>query len=454
MKKNKGITLIALIITIVIMLILLGLGTKIIVDNKIFTKTQIAVNKTNNRIKNDDAETNYLLGELDNTKQKQCSHISIKMQLTHQDIEIPTDTTKYTLTSENVPIPTGYYYVGGTKDTGIVISDSANDANKGDSHEVANTLQGNQFVWVPVLQNQKIKIDIVADQTITSLELIDPNGKTITTPTPSGKTYTASVDPTINGIYMLKAETAEEKNTVALEVYTLYARGFDTTLEEIKASADQNEISVEERLTWYYSENTFYIDNYNISDTTVSLYKNSVDKYGGFYIARYEAGCEIARTNESDTTDTVYSKQNMYPYNYISQTDSITKAATIASGKTSVTAGLINAAGWNRTLHWLLEKQKVTENEIVSNSTSWGNYYESKFSFIGKYSLDFVSFSETSVAMEKPENEAYLLGTGVSNYTCKNNIYDLGGNLGEWTTEGTDTTSVGYYVVYRGRFIT
>ena len=49
-----------------------------------------------------------------------------------------------------IPLPDNFYYVGGTKSEGIVISDNPADAGKGTSWEVAQTLQGNQFVWVPV----------------------------------------------------------------------------------------------------------------------------------------------------------------------------------------------------------------------------------------------------------------------------------------------------------------
>ena len=51
---------------------------------------------------------------------------------------------------DGVKIPDGFYYVGGTKEEGIVISDNIEDMNEGTSYEVAKTLQGNQFVWVPV----------------------------------------------------------------------------------------------------------------------------------------------------------------------------------------------------------------------------------------------------------------------------------------------------------------
>ena len=66
-----------------------------------------------------------------------------------EDSEIPEE-PDYPTEVEGVTIPDGFYYVGGTKSEGIVISDNEADAGKGTSHEVAQTLQGNQFVWIPV----------------------------------------------------------------------------------------------------------------------------------------------------------------------------------------------------------------------------------------------------------------------------------------------------------------
>ena len=56
-----------------------------------------------------------------------------------------------------IPLPDNFYYVGGTKSDGIVISDNPADAGRGTSHEVAQTLQGNQFVWVPVENEEYFK---------------------------------------------------------------------------------------------------------------------------------------------------------------------------------------------------------------------------------------------------------------------------------------------------------
>ena len=44
-----------------------------------------------------------------------------------------------------VPLPSGFYYVGGDYDTGLVISDK-----QGDTLDASGTSMGNQFVWIPV----------------------------------------------------------------------------------------------------------------------------------------------------------------------------------------------------------------------------------------------------------------------------------------------------------------
>ena len=56
-----------------------------------------------------------------------------------------------------IPLPDGFSYVGGKKSEGIVISDASEDAGKGTSWEVAQTLQGNQFVWIPVDNDEYFK---------------------------------------------------------------------------------------------------------------------------------------------------------------------------------------------------------------------------------------------------------------------------------------------------------
>ena len=463
MRREKGITLIALIITIVVMLILVAVSINILVNSNLIGHAEKTGDAYAGAIKNEENLGNdgiTINGQKYATIDDYINHnpmstIKINMEVTHQDTAVTADGTKIKSIEHGVPIPVGYNYVTGEKNTGVVIQDDTTS---------------DQFVWVPVLQNQKIKIEITAEEEITEIELLDPTGTQITTPAQSGKTYTASVEPTRNGVYKLTAKTANDVNEKIMYVSTLYAQDafvtkemFRNRVQQMMQQQNKTEAEILATLPGVGENPTIdtaypifanrmapqYTDNADTPEATVTLYKNSVNKYGGFYIARYEAGSANPRTSSSGTTDTVLSQANKHPYIYINQTDSITKAAEMNNGKTNVTAGLINGAAWDRTLNWILEtNSNMNLADINKDSTSWGNYYNSKFNFTGKYSTDNgKNFTDATASTEKPENSTYLLGTGVTDYTNKNNIYDFAGNCWEWTTESDSSA----YRVNRGR---
>ena len=454
MKRNKGITLIALIITIIVMLILVAVSVNILIKSNLIGTAEKTVNKYKTASEEENSGVIEINGKKYNSIEdyidnKTLPTIKIKMEVTHEDTAVTADGTKIKSIEHGVPIPVGYKYVEGEKNTGVVIEDETSK---------------DQFVWVPVLQNQKIKIEITAEEPITSVELLDPTGTEIETPAPTGKTYIESVNLTRNGEYKLTVKTAKETNESLLYVSTLYAQDFFISREQFRKMVEQ--IATEENKTEteileslpgvgenptidtaypiYVKTMTLeYIDNVGTAEEIVTLYKNSVNKYGGFYIARYEAGSESKRTESSGTADTVLSQANKYPYNYISQTESITKAATINNGKTNVTASLINGAAWDRTLNWILEtNSNMSLTDINEDSTSWGNYFNSQFNFTGKYSTDDgKNFTDVTISTQKPKKDSYSLGTGVTEYTKRNNIYDLAGNCWEWTTESSSSST-------------
>ena len=81
------------------------------------------------------------------------------------------------------------------------------------------------------------------------------------------------------------------------------------------------------------------------------------------------------------------------------------------------------------------ESGDKTKEEIL-NSKSWGNYKDSTFEYIdNKGSLT-----------TKEEGNSERIPTGSSEYTIANNIYDLAGNVYEWTVENHST----HYRTYRG----
>ena len=489
-KQQKGITLIALVVTIIILLILAGVSIAMLTGNNgVLTQAKSAkentrVGEVQEKVKlaaqaaltdnlgngiekekfQEELNNMFTQGEqvgleYDETNKKYTvtvdkyevevsnmgavgeakeATIQAKLTLTYKNTEQKAGENVAKVVDKNVPIPTNFYYVGGTKDTGVVISDNSADENQG----VDSNLSGNQFVWVPVNQNQKLQIDVTSKDDISSISLKDPFGEEKLTESNVGKTYNKKdQEPTINGTYSLTITTTTGKTkTTKLAVHSLYKRDFwkaidvdlsRTTIEaELKEMAKKQGFSsledyaksvnfetVEKMIEVYTNYKKQSIEEYkNYTDNDTN--QESVNNYGGFYIARYEAGDGDAngtpRSDSSSKSNTVVSKKGAIVYNYISQTDSITRAESMYSGKSK----LISGAGWDRTLNWLIETKAKTENEVFVNSSSWGNYDDSTGNAKTNSGVDNMNYTTG-------RNEAWKA----------NNVYDLAGNVGDWTTE-------------------
>ena len=490
LKNTKGITLIALVVTIIILLILAGVSIAMLTGNNgVLTQAKSAkentrVGEVQEKVKlaaqaaltanlgngiekekfQEELNNMFTQGEqvgleYDETNKKYTvtvdkyevevsnmgavgeakeAVIQAKLTLTYKNTEQKAGENVAKVVDKNVPIPTNFYYVGGTKDTGVVISDNSADENQG----VDSNLSGNQFVWVPVNQNQKLQIDVTSKDDISSISLKDPFGEEKLTESNVGKTYNKKdQEPTINGTYSLTITTTTGKTkTTKLAVHSLYKQDFwkaiDIDLSRITIEAELKEMAKEQgfsSLEDYAKSMNFetvekMIEVYtNYKKQSIEEYKNytdndtnqeSVNNYGGFYIARYEAGDGDAngtpRSDSSSKSNTVVSKKGAIVYNYISQTDSITRAESMYSGKSK----LISGAGWDRTLNWLIETKAKTENEVFVNSSSWGNYDDS-----------------TGNAKTNSGYGNLNYRTGRNEAWKANNIYDLAGNVRDWTTE-------------------
>ena len=185
-----------------------------------------------------------------------------------------------------------------------------------------------------------------------------------------------------------------------------------------------NEITKEDFTTEESTDEMYYepIGNGRTVDETKEaniqevqkMYK-SVKTYRGFYIGRYETGIEenTARTSESDISSTPVIKKNQYLYNYItwgkSMTDETGGAAQIARSMYE-NSTLCYGVQWDAIMRWI--NQDTSINYVLEDSSTKGNYDES----------------------------GNLIKTGnYEEYQIKN-IYDLAGNVAEWTMESYGTT--------------
>ena len=172
----------------------------------------------------------------------------------------------------------------------------------------------------------------------------------------------------------------------------------------------------------------------------------SVYENGGFYIGKYEVGIgeDTYRNYGTDYStehpidETPVIQQDKYVYNWVrcSQAQELSESLAVG-GKTS---SLMFGIQWDLVLAYL-EESGVSENDLKVNSSSWGNYSNVAFNITrGKYSTDYgANYTTVNGTYQKPESSV-LLTTGATKRNSKMNIYDLAGNVWEWTLEkSTDT---------------
>ena len=213
---------------------------------------------------------------------------------------------------EGVPVPKGFTYKEGTKDTGLVIQDE----------------KGNEFVWVPATESTYRK------------------------------------DTSFPGVTPRRDDTLPN--------------GIDETADVVK--------------------------------------------YGGFYIGRYEAGVPENQTTidgKSISTSNVkgmpVSKKGATVWTHINYTNAKANAESMISNE-YVQTGLITGTAWDATCHWI-EGSLKSINELASlkDSRYYGNY-------------------KNSLAPAN-ENSGTKREAGFSENWKTKNIYDLAGNVWEWTSE-------------------
>ncbi len=172
----------------------------------------------------------------------------------------------------------------------------------------------------------------------------------------------------------------------------------------------------------------------------------SIQKYGGFYIGRYETGNLSKTTAVVQKMNTDIDSQTWYTM--------YEKSKALSGTNDNVTTSMIWGCLWDETLAWLVESgatisdgTTLTYALVGSNSKSWGNYYDNSISYIPAGS-DIPE--ATAVTIENSSDSSNKIPTGSSEYTKANNIYDMAGNVSDWTLEASSTSNRvnrgGYYL--------
>lgn len=384
--KNKGVTLIALAVTIVVMLILAGVTISVLNgENGIVKQAQkakeeskikelkekVRIDIAGKRVENINGELRVSV--LKEILDKYFDNVPVETQITSEtklkakeeygkyemkisDIDVGEITyeTSYTIfkdvNGEQVPIPEGYIVSENSDENivnkGLVISDS----------------RGNEYVWI-----------------------------------------SCTVDSSSNKLQYKRTEWGVEKD------------GTDNS------RAIKDELTLKDIDVTYSKTDTDNGINEEISKEIVAQInaeKESIKKYGGYYIGRYEVG-------KDNKTAVIKAEQEPYVNIKWSKAYELTKGIGGGEGATTY---LCSSYSWDTAINFI-------------QNTTGKNYATSIIGFNGNWKSQEVKDSSGKVI--KPVNTAQRLNTGLTTALC--NIYDMGGNVGEFTTElnpGTSETVV------------
>ena len=380
LRSKKGITLVALIVTVIIMLILTGVAVVAVVGvEKIFGKSiEEAIEKTETSMQNtqeqvDDA--NQLIGIISGEKMPQVDVNEVATQNSTIDGE---------LASYNNPvIPQGFKAINTDSakwefsdedeiewKSGLVIEDGTNDP----------VTKGSQFVWVPV-------------EKYSDFHLIE-----------GYRSKTKESLLTLTTGHIIEAGASKTENLPAN-----FNNGRNALLGTIES---------------------------------VAMYK-SVEKYGGFYIARFEAG--INGIFESTTTDETYkaiqdgsvkpvSKKGVGVWNFVPWSEDAETPGTDGETGNDLSAGAVMLA---RSMYNNPMINSVNTETTVKSTLCYGVQWDAVLNFIDSKYLTGESAIDSLVrdGTGHGNYSGTLAVAGLNDEYVHNNIYDLAGNLYEWTME-------------------
>ena len=304
-NKDRGITLVALVITIIILLILAGIIISSLTNTGIFGRAKESKEKTQaaeaNQAKTlneyEDAVKQYGSASQPTTVKKVADNIG--------SVISATDNTELEDEYGNkIVVPAGFKIVSDsttgnatTVNNGIVIEDATTGATA-----------GSQFVWIPV-----------------------------------GKIYTDT------------AKTDANAKTIELGRYEFDSNGNKSAYSGSYVEEDANDEST--------------LKNWgNTIAKNITTFKNSVTTNGGYYIGRYEARTTTARSSKDDVLTQITEKGTDSVYNYVTQKQAAEQAQNMYNSN-KFTSDLMNSYAWDTATLFLQTcgKEKYSRKTSVNS---------------------------------------------------------------------------------------
>ena len=401
LKESKGITLIALVITIIVLLILAGVTIATLTgDNGILKKAGDA--KTQTEQAKEDENLKIAIAGSYGTDGK-LNLKDLKDNLTNQGIDYDKNNTGFPLEVK----------VNGEKKkidaNGNIIESIQSLKTKGTVFKDTTTLEDTYGNQVKIPKGFKIANDSATDVT---------GGIVI-----EDATYTNTIGSQFVWIPVGTGENAikkanKEKVDIALGRY-----------EFTKTTSEYSGSSFTEDTTANHNS-----DYKNAIAKDIEQFKTSVKNNHGYYIGRYEAGVvdynSSVSTSNSDykinwtgyTGDNIklVCKKEQQVWNYVTQNKASEVSRNMYGSEAKVTSDLINSYAWDTAIVFVQKCGK--ESNSSTYSRTWGH---------------------SSITEGMPQATGTNILTETSKVDKQCNIFDMAGNCLEWTTE-TYSSSNGY----------
>ena len=411
LKESKGITLIALVITIIVLLILAGVTIATLTgDNGILGKANDA--KTQTEQAKEDENLKIAIAGSYGTDGK-LNLKDLKDNLTNQGIDYDKNNTGFPLE----------VIVNGEKKkidaNGNIIESIQSLKTKGTVFKDTTTLEDTYGNQVTIPKGFKIANDSATE--VTGGIVIEDAKYTNTI---GSQFVWIPVGTGENAIKKANKETVD----IALGRYS-FTKNSDGTVTTSEFS-DRD-----------YTEDTTASHNSNYKNAIakdIEAFETSVKNNHGYYIGRYEAGVvdydsSVSTSNSNKTNWTGYTgdniklvcKKEQQVWNYVTQNKASELSRDMYGSEAKVTSDLINSYAWDTAIVFI---QKCGTE---SNSST---------------------YSKTDGESSRSESAPQTTGTNILKVTSKVdkqcNIFDMAGNCWEWTTETHSDSS--YPCVSRG----
>ena len=411
--KQSGITLIALVVTIVVLLILAGVSINALFgDSGIINKAKDAQNKMDQAVENDQKGINELSNWLDSKINGSTGEDDNPSTTPKISTLVGTVVDKNTKVEDaygnKITIPKGFKILPHGTEAGSATYTYSGDTIPAvqDGIVIENETDGNQFVWVPVGEMKN------KDNTTNTITLGRYSNFTVQngiyTPAQSAENYTDEIKVGKNN----KENYVIAKLCLQSEIKINRAIQLEGIINDSKIIKTAGDISA----VIEYKELSIYRNGNSATDSTaqnatardLKTFIETSLANGGYYIGRFEA---------SKTTEKIESKYNQTVLVSITQPDAATLAREMY-GEIKENDDLIYASDLVNSYAW---DTAITFIQTYSSNTNYASVNVS------------TSFAKTGINSDK---------------YC--NIWDMSGNASEWSTEVPVSTS-GY--VSRGGYL-